>query len=126
MLKFINNDVNLIYDGKSLLHFAILNKKAILVDEIINNPDFDSKKSDIVQAFRLCYSLPTKCNFINNFFHIVGNFVPFQINQVMAKLYSFDKEHDHLINFNELLENGNSYFTDVSIQNKSVYEFFFG
>ena len=57
LIKFVGDDVNIVdYNGKSLLHYSALNLSNEIVHEILSNPNFDSKKSDILEAFIQSYT----------------------------------------------------------------------
>ena len=114
LIQLVDNDVNMSdFEGKSLLFHSIAHASDDIMTEILNHPNFDSKKSDILSAF------------IESF----GDFNQIQIKssrkiaksmkannkispiETMNILCDFDRSHDHLIDFTKLLPNGKSFFT---------------
>lgn len=102
---------------------------------VINNPNFDSIKSDILRTFVDSYTIMPSLlqesnsknnqndfrnNFMNNQNNFMNNRSKLMNNQskspinVMNLLYDYDNEHDHLFDFNNLLPNGKSFFTSLA------------
>ena len=123
-LSKLNDDSPNIIDsaGNSLLSEAILNSSKEIIDSILNDPKFDSKKSDILNCFVQSY---TVINDLSSYYHNNNN--GDNENQVdkspitiMNQLCEYDKNHLNLIDFTKLLPNGKSFFT--VIQRKSNYD----
>ena len=159
LFKGFENDLNTFQiDNRNLLDFAAINSNQDIIAEILKNPKFDSKKSDILKAFVDSYSVtlsisktmqnqnaninnPNNMMFNPNNMMFNPNNMMFNQNNVMNnqnnlintnltdnqkqspinvmnELYEYDKEHDHLIDFNTLLPNGKSFFTSMESNNE--------
>ncbi|KAK8894590.1 hypothetical protein M9Y10_023026 [Tritrichomonas musculus] len=132
LMKLIDNDVNIHQDTKeNLLSYASRNLSGDIVDLIINNKCSDQ----ILDAFVNTYSSMKleKPNKTRNDFFVndrPGNYIlisdtnqevmnpellPKKITliEMMQKLYNYDNEHGHLINFDKFCKNGKSFFTVI-------------
>ena len=140
LLELNNNDINIFdTDGNNLLKYAVMNENEEVLLELLNNENFDSKKFNLVQAFVDSYSIH------NNDKNIIideNTFSPINIQMekilkdndfinnnianmkspmnVMNILYNYDLQHDHLIDFSNLLSNGKSFFTSIYTQSEFV------
>ena len=109
-------DINLCYKkGDSFLIIAASKFKNKFIDSILNNENFDSKKSCLCKVFNNFYSQINEDS-ISSFFKIE----PKKIKPLkfMNKIYNYDKNHDHLIDLTKLIPKENkSLFTAISCEN---------
>lgn len=102
LIKCTSKEINTIrINNQRILDIALtMNSREEVICEILKNPNFDSKKSDILNAFIEAYSnVSDRCK------------SPIKI---MKMLYDYDSEHDHLIDFKKLLPNGKTFFTSLN------------
>lgn len=122
LLLRINNDVNICSQSQlSLLLFSINYNRDQIVEEIINNKNFDLNKNNILFAFIQTYQLNEQINFLKqlqqqqkdddgkSYSH--HKLVTHASLKSMNLIYEFDKSHNHSIDFSQLLPDGKSFFT---------------
>ncbi|KAK8840572.1 hypothetical protein M9Y10_030782 [Tritrichomonas musculus] len=113
LLKLVNNDVNIYnQNGDSLFLYAVVNGCHEIVSRIVDNPTFDAKKSNLYKAFMISSFIEDNENDRTER-ALVG---------IMEVICQYDKEHDHLIDFNNLLPNGKSFYTSINRQIKNIGE----
>ncbi|KAK8880443.1 hypothetical protein M9Y10_003117 [Tritrichomonas musculus] len=111
LLKLVNNDVN-IYNQRhqSLLFYTIICDNKEFFSKILNSDTFDSHKSDILDSFIKASYL--NCDFTNQ---DQNRKIEFSARiDIMDELLDYDENHFHLINMNNLLPNGKSFFTSIN------------
>lgn len=86
-------------DRDFLLNFAIENNRTDIAKFILENPKFDPNTCDILSAFTF----------------YVKNITQESIDMLNI-IYNYDKEHLQIINFNNLLLSGESFFTLIGSQ----------
>lgn len=116
-IKLVDNEVNILLDNKSLLYYSAKYHNEEAMIDILSSDKFDSKKSDIFGAFVKTYQIKLINNLVNET----------KILRLMKILVDYDKQHEHLIDFSQLLPDGKSYFTSIPIKllsNVEIIHFF--
>lgn len=115
-------------------HLLSKNLSSEIIDEILASPSFDPKNRKVLNAFISSYSKTSKKrkdqlpNPLGR--HIVRRrrqdqeqnevlhteLIPNKSSttEIMGKIYNYDNEHCHLIDFTKLVANGKSFFTVIS------------
>lgn len=98
LLEVVN--INIAYGKNSLLELASIYLNVEFIKIILNHPNFDPNNKQIVYSFVKTFNQFDKSSANENL-----------VIEVMNLILDFDKQHANLINFKELLENGQSFFT---------------
>ena len=132
LIQLIDGDIN-IYDkkGRSLLVVAAIHSSGDIIDELLNDPQFDPQKGQICQAFIESFSNPSQYhqapaipnmafgNVPLNFFQLtvlnqgqIPNIIT--VIATMNRIYNYDFNHSKSIDFNELNQiDEKSFFTSI-------------
>lgn len=100
----MNNNVDIYYEisGLNLLVFAAKYLSGKIIDEIFKNDTFDYNNYKIIEAFINSFSKPLEHSNTSS------------IIKIMGKIYKYDLNHSHLIDFTKLLENRHLNYTNIN------------
>lgn len=103
--KYLNNDVNLSTPNGTLL-FIQAATLAIpeVISEILNKGDFKDNRKYFCTAFE----------------NVTHRFNSNDVIPILKEIVEFDESHNHYIDFNQLLENGETYLTSIPTFEKNI------
>ena len=109
-LFYIINNVN-DCNNKSFLYYSSSNLNGQRVLEILINPQFNLKKSDILSSFIVFYSSNSPRKHDDDILKAL-------LISIMKELYNYDIECDHLIYPPKLLPSGDSFLISIHLVTK--------
>ena len=109
LIFIINNTIDC--NNKSFLYYSSSNLNGQIVQEILINPQFDSKKSDILSSFIVSNSSNSPRKHDDDILKAL-------LISIMKELYNYDIERDHLIYPPKLLPSGDFFFISIHLVTK--------